>query len=550
VLLDTGYPLRDAVRYRAAGYWGTGTIGAELRAAAAAHPAAEALVTDERRLTYADLDARTDAMARLLARAGLHPGDPVLMQAGNTAETVEAFYALIKMGAVPVCTLVPFGHHEIGAIAAITGARAHLVQADLPGRDLVAFAREVRAGVPGMELILTIRGAADGTLQIDDVPSTDGQPPAGQDQHRDQARGGDPDAIAVLQLSGGTTGTPKAIPRRHAEYWYYGRATGQRFGYAPGDRVAHFLPLLHNAGIHTALLGAHAAGAALVLGTSWDPAYVLDVLRRERITHLATLTTLITTICDEPGFAAATRYLRRLSLALPAVPAELFGRLSARGLAVCQFYGMSEGFACSAPTGASARMRGETVGYPLSPADEFIVADPETGAEAPAGEAGELCVRGPYTLRGYYNAAGHDARAFTPGGFFRTGDLVTVRHIDGRPCLRIEGRHKDLISRGGEKINVAEVEDLLLRLPAVTAAALVAMPDPRLGERACAFLVTVPGTRPSLAEVREFLHAAGVAKFKWPERLEFIADMPLTPVGKVSKAMLRAELARRLGAQP
>ena len=530
------HPPEFVQRYRAAGYWGSKTIGDEFRAVAAAHPGAEALVTDERRLTYAELDGRSDAIAARLAGTGLRPGDPVIMQVGNTAETVESFYALLKMGAVPVCTLIPFGHHEIDAIARITGARAHLVQADLPDRDLAAFAAETRDAVPGMELILTIRGDAAGATRIDDAP---GARPAPADDR-------DPDEIAILQLSGGTTGTPKAIPRLHAEYWYYGKATGQRFGFGPGDRVAHFMPVMHNAGIHMSLFGAHSAGATLVLGSRWEPQYVLDMVASERITHLATLTTLISSICDDPRYEEATATMRRLSLALPAVPPELFAKLTAKGTTVCQFFGMGEGFACSVPTDASAAMRRDTVGYPLSPGDEFRVLDPDTGADVPGGELGELCVRGPYTLRGYFNAAEHNARAFTPDGFLRTGDLVTVRQIDGQPCLRIEGRHKDLISRGGEKINAAEVEELLLRVPGVAAAALVAMPDARLGERACAFVVPGPSGCPGLTEIRELLRGWGVAKFKWPERLETIGELPVTAVGKVSKAQLRAELTRRL----
>jgi 2,3-dihydroxybenzoate-AMP ligase len=541
------HPPEFVRRYRAAGYWGTKTIGDEFRAVAAAYPGLDALITDERRLTFAELDARSDAIAGRLAQTGLRPGDPVIMQAGNTAETVESFYALIKMGAVPVCTLIPFGHHEIDAIARITGARAHLIQADLADRDLAAFAEQTRDAVPGMELILAIRAAAAGATRIDDVP--DGprsRPASGGAASGSAASGGGPDEIAILQLSGGTTGTPKAIPRLHAEYWYYGRATGQRFGFGPGDRVAHFMPIMHNAGIHMSLFGAHSAGATLVLGSRWEPQYVLDTLGREKITHLASLTTLIPSICDDPRYEQATASLKRLSLALPAVPPELFGKLSGKGTTVCQFFGMGEGFACSAPTDASAAMRGQSVGYPLSPGDEFRVLDPDTGMEMPDGAIGELCVRGPYTLRGYFNAAEHNARAFTRDGFLRTGDLVTVRHIDGQPCLRIEGRHKDVISRGGEKINAAEVEELLLRIPGVAAAALVAMPDERLGERACVFVVPGPPGCPSLAEIRELLRAAGVAKFKWPERLETIGELPVTAVGKVSKAQLRRELARRL----
>jgi len=533
-----GFLPEVAARYRAEGYWGTLPIGDELRAVAAAHPQVEAVVTDERRLTYADLDARTDAIAQRLANLGLRAGDPVILQVGNTPETVEALYALVKMGAIPVCSLVPFGHHEIDAVARLVGARAHLVQADVPGRDLVTFAREVRAAVPGMELILTIRGEADGAERIDEVPAlATSRPDFGVR---------DADAIAVMQLSGGTTGTPKAIPRLHAEYWYNALATAQRFGYAAGDRVAHFLPVVHNAGIHAALFAAHSVGATLVLGATWSPPDVLDVLGRERITHLATMTTLVSSICDDPQFEAAAAGLKRLSLAMPAVHGDLFDHLSAKGVAVCQFFGMSEGFVCSVPTDAPVSMRRETVGYPLSPADEFKVLDPDTGAEVPAGHVGELCVRGPYTLRGYYNAAEHNARAFTPDGFLRTGDLVSTVEIDGRACLRLAGRHKDLIGRGGEKINAAEIEELLVQMPGVCAAALVAMPDPRLGERPCAFLVTEPGAFPSLAEVRDFMQERGVAKYKWPERLEPISELPVTAVGKVSKAVLREELAARL----
>jgi len=191
-------------------------------------------------------------------------------------------------------------------------------------------------------------------------------------------------------------------------------------------------------------------------------------------------------------------------------------------------------------------MRRETVGYPLSPEDEFTLRDPETGVEVQAGATGELCVKGPYTFRGYYGSDEHNARAFTKDGFYRTGDLVSVVTIDGRPSIRIEGRHKDLISRGGEKINASEIEDLLIQLPDVREAALVAMPDPRLGERACAFVVTSSALPPDLNEVRAFLASKGVAKFKWPERIEAIDAIPLTPVGKVAKAKLREQIRLRL----
>jgi non-ribosomal peptide synthetase component E (peptide arylation enzyme) len=494
----------------------------------------EALVTAERRVSYAELDARSDAIAARLVHIGLRPGDPVVLQLGNTAEAIEAFYGLIKMGAVPICTLVPFGHHEIDAIAAIAGARAHLVQADLPGRDLLAFAQEVRAVVPSLRFTLTVRGGDDRGIRIDDV-ATPAAPPA-------ETRTADD--VAVSQLSGGTSGTPKLIPHLHSSYWYYGRATAQRWGYAPGSRIGHFMPVFHNSGLHTGVFAAHSVGATLVLGPGWSPADVLATLEAERITHLATLTSLITEICDDPAYPAATRWLQRLSLAIPGVPGELFDRLDTANPSVCQFFGMSEGFSTSMPTGAPRRMRRETIGFPLSEADEFRLVDPDTGEPA-AGDLGELCVRGPYTLRGYYDAAEYNATAFTPDGFLRTGDLASVIDIDGTACLRIEGRVKDLVSRGGEKINANEIETLLCRHPGVQDVALVGMPDPRLGQRPCVFVVASPAGAPTLEDIRRFLDAAGVARFKWPERVEVVDAFPRTPVGKVAKRLLVEELTAR-----
>jgi non-ribosomal peptide synthetase component E (peptide arylation enzyme) len=530
------YPAELADRYRRDGLWGTRTIGAELHATAVRFPDTEALVTPERRLTYADLDSGSDAVADRLAAAGLRSGDRVVLQIGNTAESVEAFYGLLKIGAVPVCSLPTFGHHEIDAIAALAGARAHLVQADLPKRDMLAFAAEVRAAVPTVETTFAVRGggADTGAVRIDTAEAT-AEPTV---KHQPAS---DAEALAILQLSGGTTGTPKLIPHLHCSYWYYGAATAERWGYRHGDRIAHFLPLVHNSGLHAALFAAHAVGATLVLQPTWQPEAVLDVLRRERITHTCTLTSLITTICDDPAFPEATKTLRRLSLALPAVPGELFDRLTARGLTIYQFFGMSEGFSTASPTDASDAMRRGTVGYPLSPADEFrLLGDDEPVAP---GEAGELCVRGPYTLRGYLNAADHNAAAFTADGFLRTGDLARIVDIDGTACLRIVGRIKDLVSRGGEKINAGEIEELLCRHPAIQAAALIGLPDERLGERPCAVVIT-DRSKPALTleAVTAFLSDRGVARFKWPERLEIVEEFPKTAIGKVLKRQLIEQL--------
>jgi len=528
------FPPEFVARYRDASLWGDKTIPDEFAAVASRHPDTEAVVAADRRVTYAELHARSDAVAARLVDIGLVPGDPVILQVGNTVETIEALYALMKVGAIPICSLVPFGQHELRAIASITGARAHLVQADIPGRDLAALSVELRREFPSIEFTLSIRAEAEGGIRIDDAPEA----PA-------PVYAGDPLDIAMMQLSGGTTGLPKVIPRLHAEYWYNGAATQERWGLEPGDRVGHLMPIVHNAGIHASLLPTHSVGATLVLGATWTPELVMAMLESEGLTQLGSLTSLAMDMAGDAGFLAATAKLKRLNLAIPAVPGDLFELFKANGVPVFQFFGMGEGFCCGQPLDASEEMRRSTVGYPMSSADEYLLVDPDGEGTVSTGESGELCVRGPYTLRGYYNSNEHNSRVFTPDGFLRTGDVVRVIDIDGHPCLQIEGRSKDLISRGGEKINASEIEEVLVGHPAIKSAALVAMPDPRLGERACAFLV-VEGEQPSLADLQLFLEDHGVAKYKWPERLEFLDELPLTGVGKVAKKQLR-EMVKEMG---
>jgi len=179
--------------------------------------------------------------------------------------------------------------------------------------------------------------------------------------------------------------------------------------------------------------------------------------------------------------------------------------------------------------------------------DEIKILEPGSATGLPDGQVGELCCRGPYTLPGYFDAAAHNARAFTADGFYRTGDLAAVREIGGQRYVTIEGRIKDVISRGGEKINAEEVELLLLRHPRITDAAAVAMPDPRLGERTCAYIV-VHGEPLTMAELRQHFMQLQVAKFKWPEHIEHLTEMPRTLVGKTDKKRLQADIAAKVAA--
>jgi 2,3-dihydroxybenzoate-AMP ligase len=540
------YPDELARRYRRSGLWGTRTIADELRAVAIAHPQREAVVALDGRMTYRELDERADILAAGLAGLGLVPGDPVLFQVTNRLGAILAWYGVLKAGLVPVCALAAHRGHEIGEISRRVGAAAHLVEARMSGFDLLGFAAEQQRDHPTLRHILVLGdiGGTSGAAIESLGAGTD--PQAARTIVEKIQRGIDPDDVAVFQLSGGTTGVPKVIPRLHAEYWYNAAAYARSWGWSPDTRVAHLIPVIHNAGIVCAVHAPHSAGACLVLGTP-DLADSLPLMAREGATHVLLGHGHFRAVAA-PGFAAATAAVTQVVLSGTKVPPALFDELERRGLWSGQLFGMGEGLFLTTRPGAPREARATTVGTPLSPMDEIRILEPGSAIELPDGQVGELCCRGPYTVRGYFDAAAHNARAFTPDGFYRTGDLASVREIGGRRYVSVEGRIKDVINRGGEKVNAEEVELLLLRHPRITGAAAVAMPDPRLGERTCAYIV-VQGEPLTMAGIREHFTQLQVAKFKWPERIEHLTEIPRTQVGKMDKKLLQADIAAKIATE-
>jgi 2,3-dihydroxybenzoate-AMP ligase len=539
-----GYPADRAEAYLRSGEWTDRPLAARLQDTVERFPDRPAVVTDVDSITYARLDIRTDQIAAGLLQLGLTPGDPVLFQATNRMETILLWYGCIKAGLLPVATLAAHRGHEIGHISRAVGAVGHIVEAGL-GFDLVAFAREQAQDHPTLRAIVTISDTvgARGTSPVESL---------GVDIASDEARARvaevqatiDPLDVVAFQLSGGTTGVPKVIPRLHVEYWDNARLYARRLGWTEQTRVAHLIPIIHNAGISCGLHAAHAVGACLVLATA-DVAQAFPLMAREHATDVLIGHGHYQAVAG-PAFDEPRRFLRTVVLSGAKVSRDLFDRADdGEKCWAGQLFGMSEGLFTVSPHDSPAQARLTTVGTPIADGDEIRILDPGTETEMPDGEVGELACRGPYTISGYFDAPEHNRSAFTSAGFYRTGDLATMATIDGNRYLSIEGRIKDLINRGGEKINAEEVEQLLVTHPRIRNAAVVAMPDPRLGERTCAYLVTVDDEPLPIAEIREHLDGLGVAKFKWPERLEFLVEFPQTNVGKIDKKRLRADIVAK-----
>jgi 2,3-dihydroxybenzoate-AMP ligase len=355
--------------------------------------------------------------------------------------------------------------------------------------------------------------------------------------------GPDPSDVALLMLSGGTTGVPKLIPRTHDDYAYQMRATAEAMGMGEDGAYLAALPAGHNAALGCpGVLGTLAAGGKVVLATSPSPDETLPLIEQEKVT----LTTLMPSVLQMWADIMPLMWGGEANLAGLVVEVggsklsqDLARRASSElGITLTQWFGLAEGLLCFTRVDDPAELAVTTAGRPLAPADEIRVAD-EHDRDVPPGEIGQLLVRGPYTLRGYYRAAEYNARTFTTDGFFRTGDLVR-RTTEGN--LIVEGRVKDVINRGGEKISAEELEDHIRTHPAVRDAAAVAIPDRALGEKTCVFAV-LTGSGLTVADLRAHLAARGLAGYKLPDRLEVIKAFPYTGVGKVDKKELRDRAA-------
>lgn len=531
--------------FRRHGWWTGRTLPAELLQAGREHSDVVSLVTSEVEWTYAELFDRATAFGAGLRRAAeVQPGEPVMFQMGNVAETVASYLGCLLAGARPVCTLPQHGTREIGLLADHVGARVLLTQADFKNGQAARTARTL-LGQGTLETAVTARGHIEGALSYDGVLAAgDGARP--EDLGFTSV---DPESIAVFQLSGGTTGLPKVAPRLHEEYTYNSRAWAQALGYGPGTTVLYPLPVMHNAGISLAVQPAILSGSKLVLAPSAEVRELIDLIRKYRPQVLPLVPpALAVRLLDANATPADLECIEAFVVGGQVLPTEVAERLRDElGIDVRQMFGMAEGMFLLTPEGADESIRFRTVGTPISAGDEIRILSPGTEDDLDVGEIGELACRGPYTICGYYRAEAHNRTAFTSDGFYRTGDLARRHSTPDGPCYSIEGRIKDVINRGVEKIHAEEVEELIVQHPAIRTAALIAMPDRVLGERACAYLELDAGAEaPTVQSLGSFLLQAGLAKYKLPERIEVIDELPLTNVGKVSKKALRDDIQLKL----
>jgi 2,3-dihydroxybenzoate-AMP ligase len=538
----TPFPLDFAERYRAAGYWEDQTQGNFYDEVFARHRDRTAIVYGDRAVSYAELRERVDRLARHLLQLGVRPLDRFVVQLPNVPEFVYLYFALQRVGAIPIMALAPHRWTEISAFVELTKARGYIAPDRLDGFEFAELATRLRAAYGHLDLVLSVGEPFPGGVSVTDLLMHDSVVLASAID--DLAV--DPDEPCVFQLSGGTTGVPKLIPRTHNDYVYNTKAAVAVNDVRPDDCLLVTLPIGHNFPLACpGLSGFFIQGARIVLSTSTRVDDILALVERKRVTHMELVPALLIRCINSDSITTRDlSSLRVINTGGQKLQPEVKRRAEelVPSCRVQEVFGMAEGLLCFVRLDDPPDVRYETVGRPVCPDDELKLVD-DDGRTVPDGEIGELLVRGPYTLRGYYGVPDYNARTFTPDGFYRSGDLMRL-HPSGNYI--VEGRKKDLINRGGEKISAEEVENLILSHPAVLNVACVPMPDPVLGERMCAFVILRVGRSLTLEELVAFLKDKGLARFKLPERLDVVDDLPLSKFGKVAKNVLSRIAAEKV----
>jgi 2,3-dihydroxybenzoate-AMP ligase len=552
------YPPEEQLKkYVQAGYLGQQSLIDGYRETHARYPHRPALVGPEGNYTHGELDDITNRVASAFMDMGLKPLDRVVFQVANCNELIFGWLGCLKAGLIPVCTLVSHREREISYLAKHSQARMHFVHGDDPKFDHVNFAHKMRQEIPTLEHIVVARGPArDGALSLKDL--YEAQDPVVAKQ-RVQSMVHDPFQVVLFHLSGGTTGVPKIIPRFGNEYLYMMRAIASFNGYDEHDTFYCPTPFMHNLNMGTCSGPTLLAGGAMAVAPTLDPEVVKTVLKKFKPTRM---------VMGGPTFAKMApqleknRKANRVFNALPflkhffpsvaeklidfrqvrGVYAASSGRNIGRIMGVPTFhlFGMTEGVIMYTRSDDDAEVRVSAVGRPVSPMDRIKILRPGTEEELPVGEIGEPAFQGPYTTWGYYDAPERNKEAFTSDGFYRSGDLMSCRQINGKLYYFFEGRIKDVVDRGGEKINAGEVEEAVLTHPAIESCAIIGTKDKALGERMCACVVIRQGhSAPTVSELGSYLENYGLAKFKWPERIEVMSVLPTTHVGKLDKISLK-----------
>ncbi|MEI6301568.1 MAG: AMP-binding protein [Betaproteobacteria bacterium] len=540
------FPPEYAARYRARGYWRDRSLRDEFADMFRKFAPRVFVADGDRQYTYADIDRLSDRLALNLLEIGLRPLDAVVLTLPNVAEFIVLYFALQKMGAIPIAAIVTHRYGEVSQFVRIAAAAACVYPGSQGDFQFGPMIKRVQAESPCMKFAIVLGKAGPGEHSLTDLIAREPKLPLSELAKIKL----DPTDPCIYQLSGGTTGIPKLIPRTHNDYAYNSKTAAPVCEVGADSVLLLVIPIAHNLALACPGIQGYAFnGGKVVVAASARPEEMFALIQKHRVTHIKVVPALLIRLINSPEIGKYDlSSLKVIQSGGQRMQPEV--RIRTKQLIpsvwVQENFGMSEGMLFFVHRGDPEEVMLETCGRPICPDDEVRLVD-DDGNDVTPGEVGELICRGAYTLRGYLRVPEYNAKQFTPDGFYCSGDLMRL-HPSGNYV--VEGRKKDLINRGGEKISAEEIENLILMHPAVQNVACVAMPDPAMGEKTCACVIPRTGQTLTLKELTAFLATKEIARFKLPERLELMNEFPLSTFGKVSKKSLVEMVSKKLLSVP
>ena len=521
-------------RFTRSGHWGTETFHQILERRAVAHPEREVLVDRRHRVTYGEIKARVERVAAKLGALGIGRGDVVTIQLPNWVEFAYVFFALERLGAVANQIGPDFRSREVEYIIRFSESRAFVCPATFKGFDYVKMIEELRPKLPDLKTVCVLGARGNGAVSLDDIVY-------GDDPASLRAEPLGADDVMRMAFTSGTTGNPKGVIHSHNTTLSTCRNLNRDMNATEREVFLIYLPLGLNWGYLT-LVQTVLAGARAVLLDQFTGRAALELIDRERVTVIPTAPASIISMLNEPDLGRFNlSSLRVVITGGASCPIETIREFRARMHGhLIELYGMLEtGFHTYTRFSDDPEVVTGTVGKPSSGMGLRLI--DEHGRDVPPGAEGEIAADGPSVHLGYHKNPTANAELFTADGWFRTGDLG---QFDRAGNLKIVGRLKEMINRGGKKFFPREIEEILYTHPKILHAAIVGVPDPRLGERNCLCVIPRPGERISLEEVVAFLKD-GVATYKLPEMVEIFDELPFTPTGKIQRHVLVRQVLER-----
>jgi len=534
----------DVQRYSRYRWWLGMTLGDVLNKTADVFPEKEAIVDDRMRLTYRELQEKVERFAVGLMKLGIERGDAVLLQLPNWSEFVCSYFALQRIGAVPVLLISGYKQLEVSHLAHLTEAKAWIVPEVYRKIDYTSFVPAVREKNPQLEHVISVRGERKSRAFSTSLEDLMRQEPRAVDRDKLSSRRPEATDIAHIIPSGGTTGLPKGIPRTHNDYLCNVEYLHKAWEMNTQDVCLLIVPVGHNLALLN-VVGAIFLGYKLVLLDSTKPQDLCNAIQSEKVTYMPTVPSLVKRMIElERLQDYDLNSLKKISAGGEPSPPDLIREVYRKlGCTYINEFGMSEGLLCRTKLTDDVETICNTVGKPCCPYEQVKIID-DGGRELTPNQDGELVTKGPGIFAGYLKNPEENRKSFTQEGFFRTGDQA---RLDGSGYLKITGRIKDIIIRGGENISPAQVEELLCSYPGVADAAVIGMPDKEMGEKVCAYVKPAAGAKIDPEGIKTFMENKGASKLLVPEKFEFVEDLPLTQAGKHDKKALREDIKRKIG---